>query len=78
MSEKEALLTTKHIFAINAPSAQMRSTTRPFVYRALATFQIIGKVRKQGAAIWIKCVDFSYFHKILQKFTKFIIHFELR
>jgi len=51
MSEKEALLTTKHIFAINAPSAQMRSTTRPFVYRALATFQIIGKVRKQGAAI---------------------------
>jgi len=32
MSEKEALLPTKRIFATNAPSKgeQMRSTTRPF------------------------------------------------
>jgi len=32
--------------------------------RALATFQNIGKARKQEA-IWIKCVVCSYFHKIL-------------
>jgi len=34
MSEKEALLQTKRIFTVNAPSkgAQMRSNTRPFAY----------------------------------------------
>ena len=33
--------------------------------RALATFQNIGKIQKQGEAIWIKYVFCSYFDKIL-------------
>jgi len=48
------------------PSNHLRCETR-----ALATFQIIGKARKQGKAIWIKCVVCSYFHKILHSFQFF-------
>jgi len=52
MSEKEALLTTKHIFATNSPSKMCncadcwRSEISP---RALATFQNTEKTRKQEA-----------------------------
>ena len=57
MSEKEALLPTKRISATNAPLKvrkyseppdHLRSEISP---RALATFQNIGKARKQGEAI---------------------------
>jgi len=83
MSEKGSLLPTKCIFAANTPSkgAQMRSNTRPFaqgnLISRIAAFQIIGKARKQGEAIWIKCVVCSYFHKFLHfilKIDKVIIH----
>ena len=53
MSEKEALLPTKRIFcssATNAPSKEPPDHLRSEISsRALATFQNIGKARKQEA-----------------------------
>jgi len=69
MSEKEALLPTKRIFAINAPN--LRNCTVPpdhlrseVSYRALATFQNIGKTIKQGTLFQLS----MYFVRILIKF----------
>jgi len=70
MSEKEALLPTKSIFfAINAPKVRncavppdhLRSEAS---YRALATFQNIGKTTKQGRLFQLS----MYFVRILRKF----------
>jgi len=57
MSEKEALLQQNAFFAINYPSKIRKSAVPPehlrieISSRALVTFQIIGKARKQGEAI---------------------------
>jgi len=68
MSEKEALLPTKRIFATKVPSKvhdctdHLRSEISP---RAIATFHNIEKTRKQEEAISIKCLLCSHFDKIL-------------
>jgi len=64
MSEREALLPTKRIFCnqcslwrcANAQYHHADHLRSEISSRALATFQIIGKVRKQGEDIWIRCV----------------------
>ena len=70
MSEKEALLPIIRICLQSILSLEVRKCAVPPEHlrseispRALATFQNIGKARKQEATL-VKCVVCSYFHKI--------------
>jgi len=67
MTEKEAFLATKRIFAINAPSIVRNCAVPPdhlrseISYRALTTFQNIGETTKQGTLFQLNMYFVSIF-----------------